>query len=77
MVKAGLVDEAARQRFGIHALRHAAISLWIEPGTFQKKVQTWAGHAKIQFTMDVYGHLWAEEAGDAAIANKVERCVLS
>lgn len=62
--------------FGFHALRHAAVSLWIEQGASPKKVMTWAGHASIQFTMDVYGHLWDDPAGDQQIASAIERSIL-
>jgi hypothetical protein len=34
-------------------------------GANPKKVKRWAGHASIQFTMDVFGHLWDDSEGDA------------
>jgi hypothetical protein len=37
-------------------------------GANPKKVQRWAGNASIQFTMDVFGHLWDDSEGDAKIA---------
>ena len=77
MGKAKLVTEDKVPIFGMHALRHAAVSLWIESGATPKKVMTWAGHASIQFTMDTYGHLWADATGDAAIAAAIERSVLA
>lgn len=77
MDKAKLATEDGVPLFGMHALCHAAVSLWIESGAMPKKVMTWAGHSSIQFTMDTYGHLWADAAGDAAIAAAVERSVLS
>lgn len=63
--------------FALHTLRHVACSLWIEQGTTAKKVQTWAGHASVQFTMDRYGHLWSDETSDQAIARAIERSLLS
>jgi integrase len=60
--------EKFEPEFGMHALRHAAVSLWIEQGAKPKKVQQWAGHASVQFTMDVYGHLWDDTEGDARTA---------
>ena len=44
-----------------HALRHFAVSCWIEAGLQPKTVQTFAGHSSIQVTMDRYGHLFKSE----------------
>jgi integrase len=49
------------RRFNWHALRHFAISSWIEAGCAPKTVQTFAGHASLQVTMDRYGHLFPHE----------------
>src|SRR5262245_35649758 len=57
-----------KPKFGMHALRHAAVSLWIEQGANPLQVQKWAGHSSVQFTLDVYGHLWNDPVGDARIA---------
>jgi integrase len=46
------------RRFNWHALRHFAVSCWIEAGFAPKTVQTFAGHASLQVTMDRYGHLF-------------------
>lgn len=48
----------APARFNWHALRHFAISCWIEAGLGPKTVQTFAGHSSLQVTMDCYGHLF-------------------
>lgn len=48
-------------RFNWHALRHFAVSCWIEAGFAPKTVQTFAGHASLQVTMDRYGHLFPSE----------------
>jgi len=48
---------APPRRFNWHALRHFAVSSWIEAGFAPKTVQTFAGHASLQVTMDRYGHL--------------------
>jgi integrase len=48
-------------RFNWHALRHFAVSCWIEAGFAPKTVQTFAGHASLQVTMDRYGHLFPDE----------------
>jgi integrase len=36
-------------------------SCWIEAGFAPKTVQTFAGHASLQVTMDRYGHLFPSE----------------
>jgi integrase len=48
-------------RFNWHSLRHFAVSCWIEAGFTPKTVQTFAGHASLQVTMDRYGHLFPTE----------------
>ncbi|WP_119462920.1 site-specific integrase [Rhodospirillaceae bacterium SYSU D60014] len=52
---------AAPQRFNWHGLRHFAVSCWIDAGLKPKTVQTFAGHASLQVTMDRYGHLFPSE----------------
>ena len=48
-------------RFNWHALRHFAISCWIEARLSPKTVQTFAGHSSLQVTMDRYGHLFKSD----------------
>lgn len=48
-------------RFNWHALRHFAISCWIEADLSPKTVQTFAGHSSLQVTMDRYGHLFKSD----------------
>jgi integrase len=48
-------------QFNWHALRHFAVSCWIEAGMAPKTVQTFAGHASLQVTMDRYGHLFPSD----------------
>ncbi|HEV2545923.1 MAG TPA: tyrosine-type recombinase/integrase [Stellaceae bacterium] len=48
-------------RFTWHGLRHFAVSCWIEAGLAPKTVQTFAGHASLQITMDRYGHLFPSD----------------
>jgi integrase len=48
-------------RFSWHGLRHFAVSTWIEAGLAPKTVQTFAGHASLQVTMDRYGHLFPSD----------------
>jgi len=49
------------EKFNWHALRHFAVSCWIEAGLLPKTVQTFAGHSSLQVTMDRYGHLFKSE----------------
>jgi integrase len=49
------------ERFNWHALRHFAISCWIEADMKPKTVQTFAGHSSLQVTMDRYGHLFKSD----------------
>src|SRR5262249_1293225 len=71
--KATKVDGQGREKveikpnFGMHALRHAAVSLWIEQGANALLVRKWAGHSSVKFTLDVYGHLWSDPEADARI----------
>jgi integrase len=44
--------------FNWHALRHFAVSCWIEAGLSPKTVQTFAGHSSLQVTMGRNGHLF-------------------
>lgn len=75
MKKAGLVDEKGSPLFGMHTLRHVAVSLWIDQGLQPKKVSTLAGHSSVQFTMDKYGHLWPTNDEDQAMAAKMEQAL--
>jgi integrase len=44
-------------RIGLHGLRHTYASLLIAQGEHPKYIQAQMGHASINITMDVYGHL--------------------
>lgn len=72
LVNEGIVDESGEAKFGIHALRHAAASLFIEQGWNPKKIQTLLGHASITMTMDVYGHLFENAEGDVSMFEKLD-----
>jgi integrase len=77
LVQNGIVDTNGEARFGIHSLRHAAASLFIEQGWNPKKIQTLLGHASITMTMDVYGHLFENSEEDASMFEKLERDLLA
>jgi integrase len=61
---ARITTEKRQPKYGMHAFRHAAASLFIEQGFGPKKVQKLMGHSTIQMTYDVYGHLFPGEDGD-------------
>jgi integrase len=60
------------ERFNWHGLRHFAVSCWIEERLAPKTVQTFAGHASLQVTMDRYGHLFprGDDRAELAVAAK-------
>jgi integrase len=58
--------------YGLHDLRHAAASLWIEQRVPPKRVQAWMGHSSIQVTFDTYGHLFEAVEQDASVASAIE-----
>ncbi len=72
LVTEDIVDESGKAKFGIHALRHAAASLFIEQGWNPKKIQTLLGHASITMTMDVYGHLFENAEEDVSMFEKLD-----
>jgi integrase len=59
-------------KYGMHALRHACASLWIEGGKNPKAIQTLMGHSSIKMTYDVYGHLFADSDGDQRTAEDIQ-----
>jgi site-specific recombinase XerC len=60
---AGLSDRD-HPKYGLHAFRHAAASLFIEQGFPPKRVQSILGHSSIVMTFDRYGHLWPSPEDD-------------
>jgi integrase len=52
------VNHRAVKRFRWHALRHFAISSWIEARLAPKVVQKYAGHSSLAETMDWCAHVF-------------------
>lgn len=77
MTECGIVDANGMPRFPMHALRHAAASLFIEQGWPPKKIQTMLGHSSITMTYDVYGHLFHDPAKDVDLMGAMERGLLA
>jgi integrase len=59
-------------KYGLHSLRHAAVSLFIEEGWTAKKVQAIIGHSSIQTTYDKYGHLFPAPDEDKAAMRRLQ-----
>lgn len=51
----------------IHDMRHTAIALWIHAGAPVLQVSKQAGHSKVAFTLQRYGHLY-DDAADTLTA---------
>lgn len=77
MVKCDIVNANGAPRFSLHALRHAAASLFIEQGWPPKKIQVMLGHSSITMTYDVYGHLFHDPAKDVDLMGEMERGLLA
>jgi integrase len=63
-------------KYGLHSLRHACASLWIEQGHNPKQIQHLMGHSSIKVTFDVYGHLFADADADQRAAESVQDWLL-
>jgi integrase len=64
-------------KYGFHALRHAAASLFIAHlGWTPKRVQSVLGHSSIT-TFDRYGHLFEDRKGDQAALKKLEAAIVA
>ena len=63
-----LEARAGVRRYGLHALRHYAISSWLAAGIDPKTAQQWAGHASLVLTLDRYAHAIPRADDHARIA---------
>ena len=74
-------DDAGRPayvaKYGMHALRHFFASWAIEQGFSPKRLQALLGHASIQMTFDVYGHLFPSLEDDHAKFAAAELALLA
>jgi integrase len=73
---AGVTDETGTPKYGMHSLRHACASLWIESGYNPKQIQRLMGHSSIKVTFDVYGHLFSDAEADQRAAEGVQAKLL-
>ena len=75
-VAAGITSPGGKKpRYGMHAFRHAAASLWIEQKLNAKKIQNLMGHASITVTFDTYGHLFLDADSDAEVARAIDEAL--
>jgi integrase len=63
-----LEAQAGVPSYGLHSLRHYAISSWLASGVDLKTTQNWAGHATLTLTIDLYGHMIPRTDDHARIA---------
>lgn len=59
--------------YNLHALRHFRASLLIADGANPKEVQVELGHSTITVTLDLYGHLFKDDAADKQRRERAER----
>jgi integrase len=71
-VVAGIATDEMHPKYGLHSLRHAAASLFIEQGFSPKKVQTLMGHSSIQVTFDTYRHLFPSQDEDRVAMRELQ-----
>jgi integrase len=53
-VRAGVLAEGDKRRFGWHNFRHSLASFLVASGTDTKTVQELLRHARVQTTLDLY-----------------------
>lgn len=73
---AGEPKMVAVAKYGMHALRHACASLWIEQGMNPKRIQKLMGHSTVQLTFDRYGHLFKDSDADQRAAEDIQARLL-
>lgn len=77
-----LSDKAAARfarrhpKYGFHAFRHTAASLFIEDGWTPKEVQVVMGHGSMQMTFDTYGHLFPNPDENKAKMRRIQARLL-
>ncbi|MBC9718459.1 site-specific integrase [Streptomyces sp. TRM66268-LWL] len=67
VVAAGFVDKEGKPLFTPHGLRHFFATEGISKGISLVEMSRWLGHASIQITADIYGHL-SPDARDRLVA---------
>jgi site-specific recombinase XerD len=60
-VKAGVLKEGEKVRFGFHNLRHSLASFLVRQGTDVKTVQKMLRHSDVATTLGIYTHSMSED----------------
>jgi|GEM_PF-2089794 len=60
-VKAGVLKEGEKVRFGLHNLRHSLASFLVRKGTDVKSVQKMLRHSDLATTLGIYVHSMSED----------------
>jgi integrase len=60
-VKAGVLKEGEKVRFGFHNLRHSLASFLVRKGTDVKTVQKLLRHSDVATTLGIYAHSMSED----------------
>jgi len=60
-VKAGVLVEGEKVRFGFHNLRHSLASFLVRKGTDVKTVQKMLRHSDVSTTLGIYAHSMSED----------------
>jgi integrase len=60
-VKAGVLKEGEKVRFGFHNLRHSLASFLVRKGTDVKTVQKMLRHSDVSTTLGIYAHSMSED----------------
>jgi integrase len=60
-VKAGVLKEGEKVRFGFHNLRHSLASFLVRKGTDVKTVQKMLRHSDVATTLGIYAHSMSED----------------
>jgi integrase len=60
-VKAGVLKESEKVRFGFHNLRHSLASFLVRKGTDVKTVQKLLRHSDVATTLGIYAHSMSED----------------
>jgi len=69
----GLLDKAGVRKMRVHCQRHTAATLMLGAGCGLQQVQKTLGHTSIRTSVDIYGHLTAEDS--APITDAITRAL--
>lgn len=73
MSRAGFKDEAGKNRFTFHGMRHACVSLLIADGLSPLHIKNFIGHRNVSTTLNIYGHFFPEDTRVKASVDSVAK----